>query len=426
MTSNTSKNILHNEIESISPDSITGMIFALEGMQNTVVLLNGPMGCRFYHSTTSQFLAIRPVLYLPDDESGNRVPVDYNNLNDWFFRQERIPCTYLDGYDYVYSTRDKVSRAIDYIAANVDFDIIAIINSPGAALIGDNLLEIAREKLGKRRVVMLESSGYSLDFSSGYSDALLAMLKQVGAPAWEAEGRKKNDQGKRKINLLGLSIWHRNIQGDIDELKRMFAMCGIEVNAIPCAGCSFEELKSLPEADLNVVLYPETGLESAKYLKETLGTPYYQCEYLPIGFNAYEKMIFDICDILDCSFDEFRTESEKARALAWYKIREINQAYGKPKGVRFYVDGDASVAASYTAFLRDYLGMEPSPAEDAELVFSNANVITELMLRNKVFCGIEISLPGMGYTDLLPKTHMGIKGCLFLIEQVLNGLMSRI
>ena len=48
------------------------------------------------------------------------------------------------------------------------------------------------------------------------------------------------------------------------------------------------------------------------------------------------------------------------------------------------------------------------------------------MLKNKTFCGIEISLPGMGYTDLVPKTHMGIKGSLFLIEQVLNGLMSRI
>ena len=82
-----------SSLKSISPDSITGMIFALEGMTNTVVLLNGPMGCRFYHSTTSRYLMIRPVLYLPDDETGNRAPVDYNTLNDWFFRQERVPCT---------------------------------------------------------------------------------------------------------------------------------------------------------------------------------------------------------------------------------------------------------------------------------------------------------------------------------------------
>ena len=64
--------------------------------------------------------------------------------------------------------------------------------------------------------------------------------------------------------------------------------------------------------------------------------------------------------------------------------------------------------------------------EQAELVFGDANVIAELKLRNKLFCGIEISLPGMGYVDLIPKTHLGVEGALFLIEQVLNGLMSKL
>ena len=70
--------------------------------------------------------------------------------------------------------------------------------------------------------------------------------------------------------------------------------------------------------------------------------------------------------------------------------------------------------------------MESASPDEAELVFGDANIISELMLRNRTFCGIEISLPGMGYTDLLPKTHMGVDGALFLIEQVLNGLMSKL
>ena len=401
------------------------MIFALEGMSNTVVLLNGPMGCRFYHSTTSRYLMIRPVLYLPDDETGNRAPVDYNTLNDWFFRQERVPCTYLDAYDYVYSTKDKVSAALGYITENINFDIIAIINSPGAALIGDNLLEIAREKLGNKRVVMLESSGYSLSLEEGVSDAALALLKQVGALAWEKETAKK-DAGKKKVNLLGLSIWQRNIEGDLEELRRMLSLCGIEVNTALCAGCSFEDLKRLPKADLNIAVYPETGLQCAEYLKESLGMPYYLCEVPPVGFAASEKMIEDVCSILGVSCEAFREDSQRARALAWYRIKDISESYGKPKGAKFFVKASPSVEKAYGLFLRDYLGMEPADAEDAELVFSNANVISELMIKNKTFCGIEISLPGMGYTDLIPKTHLGIKGGLFLTEQVLNGLMSRI
>ena len=70
--------------------------------------------------------------------------------------------------------------------------------------------------------------------------------------------------------------------------------------------------------------------------------------------------------------------------------------------------------------------MIPSPAREAELVFSDANVIAERMLENRTFCGIEARMPSMGYTDLLPQTPLGGNGALFLIEQVLNGLMSKI
>ncbi|MBR0107270.1 MAG: hypothetical protein IJM13_08665, partial [Lachnospiraceae bacterium] len=102
------------------------MIFAMEGMKDSIVLLNGPMGCRFYHSTTSQFLSIRPLLYLPAKEGGERVPVDYNYLNDWFFRQERVPCTCLDGYDYVYGTKEKVKEALTFIHGSVNLDLLAV------------------------------------------------------------------------------------------------------------------------------------------------------------------------------------------------------------------------------------------------------------------------------------------------------------
>ncbi|MBQ7736798.1 MAG: oxidoreductase [Oscillospiraceae bacterium] len=410
-------------MKSITPDSITGMIFALEGMGGAIVLLNGPMGCRFYHSTTSQFLSIHPLLYLPT-ESGEKVPVDYNYLNDWFFRQERVPCTYLDGYDYVYSTRDKVSDALEFIRDNVDHSVLGIVNSPGATLIGDNLLDLAREKLGGARVVMLESSGYSDSFEEGYSLASLELLRQVGTTLWS--GRSLRSRTGRKVNLLGLSIWHRYMEGDKEELSRLLSLCGLELNAALCADCSPAEFARLPDADLNVVLSPEMGLEPARYMAEAWDQPYYVCPSLPIGFSAVEKVFREIASILGTDDGPLLAESEKGRALAWYKIHQIHQAFGKPRGVPFFVSGSPAQEKAYTAFLRDYLGMEPSGPEEAELVYADANCIAELMLKNRLFCGIEINQPGMGYVDLIPKTHMGIRGALFLIEQTLNGLMSKL
>lgn len=414
-------------LKSISPDALTGMIFALEGMKNTVVLLNGPMGCRFYHSTTSQFLTLHPTLYLPSEDGGKRVPVDYTFLNDWFFRQQRVPSTYLDGYDYVYGTKDKVAEALTYIAGTIDFDLLAIVNSPGAALIGDNLLEIARSILGDRRSVMLESPGFSEPFERGYSEALRALLDQVGRVMWRDEVGGTRDRHEAKtVNVLGLSIWQRYHEGDLKELRRLFELCGIKINACPCVGCSVEELEHLPLADLNVVLYPEMGTDAALLLHEVCGQPYYLCSAPPVGFAATQRMFSDICELLGVSDEPLVKDAERSRALAWYKINQVDATSGKPKGVTFCVSGSESQKRAYTAFLTEYLGMIVSDPLDAELVFADANLIAELMLKNKTFCGIEINLPGMGYIDIVPKTHLGIEGALFLIEQVLNGLMSRL
>ncbi len=416
-------------LKSISPDALTGIIFAFEGMKNAVVLLNGPMGCRFYHSTTSQFITMHPPLRLPLTEGGERVPVDYTFLNDWFFRQERVPSTYLDGYDYVYGTKDKVAEALDYIVGAIDFDLLAIVNSPGAALIGDNLLEIARSKLGNQRSVMLESPGFSEPFERGYSQALYALLDQVGRNLWSdgaSAGIPAAAEGEKSVNILGLSIWQRYYEGDLKELRRLFELCGIRVNACPCVGCTIDELATLPQADLNVVLDPQMGAEAAQLLEEACGQPYYVCPTLPVGFAATQRMFADICEILGLSDEPLVLEAEKARALAWYKIRQVDVSSGKPKGVTFHVAGNEAQVKAYTAFLSEYLGMVAAAPEDAELVFADANLIAELMLTNKTFCGIEISQPGMGYIDLIPKTHLGIEGALFLIEQVLNGLMSRL
>ena len=473
MTGHCSKNI--------TPDSITGMIFAMEGIKNTVVLLNGPMGCKFYHSTTSQVLALRPPLYLSAAEGGEKAPVDYNFLNDWFFRQSRVPSTYLDGYDYVYGTKEKAAEGLRYLKENVGFDLLVIVNSPGASLIGDHLLETAREIIGSRPVVMLESPGYSGSFCDGYQEAILALLRQVLLPEREQkesreaagqeekkrEGQRQQENGRggkengsaKSVNLLGMSIWQRYWEGDLAELKRLFSLCGIQVNCCPGAGSSLAELRRLPEADLNVVLYPEMSRKTGELLREAWDMPCYVCPGPPVGFDGVIRMFEEIGRILETDISPLREACDRARALAWNKIDGIYQMCGLPDGCTFAIEGDSSVVYAYSRFFMEYLGMMPdclsltggkdaevsemlrqlldeygagSPEKKeildtrAELVFGEANTIAALKTRNRAFCGIEISQPGMGYTDVLPKTQLGVTGSLFLIEQVLNGLMSKL
>ena len=474
----------------VTPDGITGMIFAAEGIKNTVVLLNGPMGCRFYHSTTSQFLSIHPLLYMPS-ASGRKVPVDYQYLDNWFFRQQRVPCSWLDGDDYVFGSVEKVREGIRYLRENIDFELLAVINSPGTSLIGDRIGDLVQEMLPDKAAVVLESPGFSVDFDYGYEQACLQLLQQNAdvlrkaraadadvlrkarasdadvlrkARTADADRASEADETKEpctrpRVNVLGLSIWDRYFEGDREEIESMLSDCGIQVNCFLAADCTLEQIRSIPLADLNVVLDAGRAKETAAWLERCAGMPCYICETLPVGFDAAEKLCLDLCERLGTSPERLMAKSRKARALAWYKIDGIYHSSGLPQGAYFAMAGRLPLVHAYTAFLMEYLGMVPdaltitgdpgpsglaklkqlldtyragaaleTPLTDtkAEIVLSDANHISALMTCRQAFCGIEIALPGMGYTDLVSKTHLGIRGALFLTEQVLNGLMTRL
>ena len=440
--------------KSISPDSITGMIFAMEGIRNAIVLLNGPMGCKFYHSTTSAHLTKHPPLRAADGRPAEKGQVEYDILNSYFFRQSRVPCTYLDGADFVYGTAEKVEAALRYFGEKFRFDLLVIVDSPGASLIGDELKELAARVLPHKPVAVLESPGYSEFFSDGYDRAVSTLLRQLSVFA----PRKPRGQ-KPRVNLLGVSIWHRYWEGDLEEMRRLLGLCGIEVNCCLCAGCTMAEVRALPDADLNLLLYPEMGRDTAAFLEERFGTPCYVFDGPPVGFRATEEAFREICARLGTDAAPLLTESERSRAEAWFQLNDLDQMNYLSSGSTFAVEGMDSVALAYTSFLTEYLGLTPecvsltgSPdggtreklrallrscrAEDAELrdildsraelVFADANTIAALHTRQDAFSGIEISLPGMGYVDFVKKTHLGLRGALFLTEQAVNGLMSRI
>ena len=431
------------------------MIFAMEGIRNTMVLLNGPMGCKFYHSTTSAHLMMRPDLKRAAGEAAEKGHVEYDILNNYFFRQPRVPSTYLDGYDYVYGTSEKVEAALCYFRENFSFELMVIVDSPGASLIGDELTELARRVLPEVPTVMLESPGYSEHFSDGHDRAVCELIRQL-RPHFSP---KKPRGARPRVNLLGLSVWQRYWEGDKEELTRLLEELGAEVNACPCAGSSLQEILSLPDAELNLLLYPEMGRETAARLEEYFGTPCYVFDGPPVGFSATEKALREIGERLGLDPGKVLEDSEKARAQCWFALNKLDEMSYLSTLRSFAVEGMDSAVYSYVSFLTDYLGMTPecvsltgSPdpllrgklrdtlrrcrAEAAlekdildsraELVYADANTISALCTRHDAFSGIEISLPGMGYTDIVKKTHLGIRGALFLTEQTVNGLMSKI
>ena len=188
--------------ENIAPDSFSGIIFAMEGIDSSVTLINGPSGCKFYHSSVS------------DGQSVHKQDFDPLNYPEkWYFGQPRVPCTYLDSRDYVYGSREKLEEALDFLNKNVTFDLLAVINSPGASLIGDDLKSIVSSSIKEKKFVIIETPGFSENICSGYERAAIEIVKQLSIPKQKVQ--------PFTVNILGLSIFHKYYRGDVKELKRL-------------------------------------------------------------------------------------------------------------------------------------------------------------------------------------------------------------
>ncbi|MDR1162471.1 MAG: nitrogenase component 1 [Candidatus Accumulibacter sp.] len=422
--------------ENIAPDSLTGAIFAVEGVKDVCVVLNGPTGCKFYHSAISDSQYIRSLSFHPSEYSER-----------FHFGQARIPSTFLDAHDYVFGSREKVSEILRVLAQK-DYKLIAVINSPGAALIGDDVEHLLAGKNDGVARFALESTGYSGYFGTGYQNALIKVFDAI-----EPARRKPR---KNAVNLLGLSIYQKHFENNRRALEDLLKDCGAEVIAAPGAGDDVETLKRIAEAALNVVVYPEYGRKIAEKLESDYGTPTLILdEGPPIGFDASEAFVRQVARFLGLDPKNAEDRIGRARARAYLTLARYSSLLGLPKGALFSIKAEASLACALTQWLCGYLGMIPaaiSTLPDAEsgftekletwldgihcrdalqnpiletpthIVFADGNTISGLKLSGQKCCGVEIALPTLGYLDVTEKTLLGERGALLLLEQILNGL----
>lgn len=63
--------------------------------------------------------------------------------------------------------------------------------------------------------------------------------------------------------------------------------------------------------------------------------------------------------------------------------------------------------------------------QGADLVFADGATLATLALGDPASVGIEIALPSLGRTDVVPRCMLGAQGALYLLENIINGLVRR-
>ena len=420
-------------------DSLSGAVFAIEGIKDACVVLNGPTGCKFYHAAISDSQYMRGLTFEPSKYS-----------DSYYMGQARVPCTYLDGHDYVFGSGEKLKDILKLLDEE-SYGLIAVINTPGAALIGDDLDGFLEREVTKTPCFSIENTGYSGKFSEGHQKAVLAALRNINMmPRKESEIRKKT------VNFLGFSIYQKYFEQNYQALKSLLALCGISVIAAPGAGDCVEMLSQMAEAELNIVVFPEYGHETAVLMENTYGIPFISLdEGLPIGFDGTMSFITQVCRRVGANPHSAMSKVNEARARAYLHLARYSSLLGLPKGATFGIKAESSVCYALTKWLCSYLGMIPAaisvlPDRDdlsmqkltdflrqidclsvmeapfietpMHILFADGSTIAQARLNNKKVCGVELSLPSLGYLDVTDKYILGENGALFLLEQILNGL----
>ncbi|MGB7432278.1 MAG: ferredoxin:protochlorophyllide reductase (ATP-dependent) subunit B [Ahrensia sp.] len=163
--------------------------------------------------------------------------------------------------------------------------------------------------------------------------------------------KAKQEGAAPSCNILGsTSLGFRN-RDDITEVCRLLHEIGVDVNVIAPLGATPEDLTHLPDADFNVVLYPEIAGVAASWLQRTFNQP---CtKTVPIGVGATKDFIAEVGAITGIDVSKMVLNAHER--LSWYS-RSIDSNY--LTGKRVFIFGDATHAVAAARIARDELGFE--------------------------------------------------------------------
>ncbi len=376
------------------PDALTGAILAVEGIRDAAVLLNGPTGCKFFHGAVAEGQLPRESSYDP-----------LRFIDEFYFGQPRVPSTYLDGDDYVFGAAEKLRRILPVVAGK-GHRLIAVVNTPGAALIGDDLERFVRAADLDVPCVSIESTGYSGTMEDGFQEAVVRVLEVLlgrsehAGPSEGAEDAEPSDHAgtsaqagsperagpvehadptqhagtsesvepsQPSVALVGVSLFQRFWEGDVAELRRLLGLCGVRTAAVVCAGSTVADLRRLGRAHVGAVVHEDLADQLVPWLSEHAGLrivrtgdrPPAGLPGTPIGFDGTEGWIRAVCASVGADPAPAVAAVDEARRRAAMHIKRFNSLTGLPKGATFSVQAPASVARPLTTWLHDYLGMIP-------------------------------------------------------------------
>jgi light-independent protochlorophyllide reductase subunit B len=190
-------------------------------------------------------------------------------------------------------------------------------------------------------VIPLELPSYQRKENFGADETFLQIVRHLAKPM---------DKTTRvTCNLLGptaLGFRHRD---DIQEITNLLYELGIEVNVTAPMGATPSDIAKMGQAHFNVLLYPETGEQAARYLERTFDQPY--TKTVPIGAGATHDFIAEVKALAGIQAE---IDTDRLRQTWW--SRSVDSTY--LTGKRVFIFGDGTHVKAAARIARDEMGFE--------------------------------------------------------------------
>ncbi|WP_298294651.1 ferredoxin:protochlorophyllide reductase (ATP-dependent) subunit B [uncultured Litoreibacter sp.] len=190
-------------------------------------------------------------------------------------------------------------------------------------------------------VIPLELPSYQRKENFGADETFFQIVRHLAKPMDKTE--------RVTCNILGptaLGFRHRD---DIQEITNLLFELGVEVNVTAPMTATPSDIAKMGQAHFNVLLYPETGEQAARYCERTFGQPY--TRVVPIGTGATHDFIAEIRELTGSTAE---LDTDRLRQTWW--SRSVDSTY--LTGKRVFIFGDGTHVKAAARIARDEMGFE--------------------------------------------------------------------
>ncbi len=244
----------------------------------------------------------------------------------WTSQKSAIFSAGLRDMDAIFGQDERLLKKLQYVSEQIKANFIALIGTPVPATIGTDLLGIERLAQKKSSIPVLSVSTTGMkNYDAGIQEAYLALFRKLA-------GKTANEDRVGVIGCVPLELGHLSWAGFIEkELKKTHKKVSIYG-----MGASFEEVCTAGNAQKNIVVSP-SGIQSAKYLQKTFGTPY------EVAFPGAERLVKagpwqkPLIVHQQVLANSLRERIPTATVGSWFTM---DKTYKKPEDVHFKEEDD--------------------------------------------------------------------------------------